>query len=79
MGLWAFQEGTGTVAYDYSGMNATGAGQEARLERNGYYSLNKAGAFDGASNVISTSLLTLNGASQLTVSFWMEPQHSAEI
>ena len=72
VGLWTFDEGTGTVAYDYSGNNATGTWNGTAP----YYSGGKigsyAGSFDGATDYVligsSTNLYSQGGS--ITVTGW---------
>lgn len=74
-GYWTFEEGTGTIAYDYSGNNATGSWSGTPSGANGYYSPGNiggwAGAFDGASNYVVTG----NTFSQANGTFviWVDP------
>jgi prepilin-type N-terminal cleavage/methylation domain-containing protein len=53
LGDWTLNEGTGSVAYDYSGNNATDTWNGVATGTSGYYSAGKvgpwAGAFDGSS------------------------------
>jgi prepilin-type N-terminal cleavage/methylation domain-containing protein len=74
VGYWTFEEGTGTVAYDYSGNNATGSWMGTPTGTNGYYSAGKvggwAGAFDGTDNYVSARFGSTDYP-QLTVSAWV--------
>jgi len=76
VGLWNFSEGSSSIAYDYSGSNATGSWNGTATGTNGYYSAGKigawAGAFDGASTFVNMgSPTSLNLTSALTVSAWI--------
>lgn len=57
VGYWTMDEGANGVAYDYSGMNATGTWSGAQVGTSGYYSSGKigpyAGTFDGSTTYIS--------------------------
>jgi prepilin-type N-terminal cleavage/methylation domain-containing protein len=74
---WSLNEGTGTVAYDYSGGNATGSWNGTPSGSSGYYSVGKIGPYGGsflasASNYISTGYqYSLTSASNFTWSGWM--------
>jgi prepilin-type N-terminal cleavage/methylation domain-containing protein len=77
VGLWSFNEGTGGVAYDYSGQNATGSWSGTHTGTSGYYSPGKIGpwaaTFDGSTNnvnISSTASLNLNNV--ITLSFWIK-------
>lgn len=68
VGYWPFNKGPGTVAYDYSGNDATRAWNGSQTGSSGYYSAGKggayqlAGAFDGSmdySNIGNISTLNL--------------------
>jgi prepilin-type N-terminal cleavage/methylation domain-containing protein len=75
--LWSLNEGTGTVAYDYSGNNATGSWNGTATGTNGYYSAGKIGPWSGAfvnsasPNFITTSYVySTTAASNFTWSGW---------
>jgi prepilin-type N-terminal cleavage/methylation domain-containing protein len=57
VGYWPMDEGTGTTAYDDSGINSTGTWSGTKVGTNGYYSAGKigpyTGTFDGTSTFIS--------------------------
>jgi prepilin-type N-terminal cleavage/methylation domain-containing protein len=76
IGLWTFDEGTGTVAYDYSGSNATGSWQGTATGTSGYYSAGRvgswAGTFDGSTNYVAVSKITLDNNPSWTVSLWAD-------
>ena len=73
VGWWPLTEGTGTVAYDESGNNATGSWSGTQAGTNGYYSPGKVGAwagtFDGTSTYISISDWKMN---YVTLSAWIK-------
>lgn len=73
VGWWNFSEGTGTVAYDYSGSNATGSWDGTATGTNGYYSPGKigpwAGTFDGSSTYINAPVPAM---SAITFSAWVQ-------
>src|ERR1022692_163019 len=73
VGLWTFDEGTGSTTYDYSGSNATGSWNGTPAGTSGYYSAGKiggwAGTFDGSSTYASVPYKPV-GQSQVTVSMW---------
>ena len=76
VGYWPLDEGTGTVAYDWSGSNATGTWNGNASGTSGYYSAGSgqpyAGAFDGSSTYVivpNNSVLNISGA--VTVSAWI--------
>jgi len=75
MGLWTFDEGTNTVAYDYSGNNNTGTWSGTQAGTNGYYSAGKigpyAGNFDGSTDIITGSTFVLASSLPLTISYWV--------
>jgi prepilin-type N-terminal cleavage/methylation domain-containing protein len=65
VGFWSFNEGTGTIAYDYSGNNATGSWMGSQVGNNNtYYGTGKgrgyqyAGDFDGNSTYINAGTTT---------------------
>jgi hypothetical protein len=76
VGLWSFNEGTGTIAYDYSGNNATGSWSGTQAGTNGYYSAGKigpwAGAFDGTSTNIYAGQTATPGLSTYSESAWFK-------
>jgi prepilin-type N-terminal cleavage/methylation domain-containing protein len=88
VGLWTFDEGVGTVAYDYSGSNATGSWVGTQAGTNGYYSSGKmgmlwAGAFDGGTNRIIVANYPSITPSAISIAAWVNPSggngHSAVI
>ena len=78
VGNWTFAEGTGTVAYDYSGMNATGSWMGTPTGTNGFYSPGKigpwAGTFDGGSTYVNLNASQSLGKSAVTVCAWIDSQ-----
>jgi prepilin-type N-terminal cleavage/methylation domain-containing protein len=74
VGLWTFDEGSGTVAYDYSGNNTTGSWNGTPAGNNGTYYTggkvgNYAGAFDGNSTyILDTKTINIP---TVTVSAWI--------
>jgi len=80
IGYWPLNEGTGTVAYDDSGNNATGTWQGSASGTNGYYSQGKnqawAASFNGGNDYIVTSISPAGlpiGASPRTMTAWIYP------
>jgi hypothetical protein len=79
VGYWPFDEGTGTIAYDYSGSNATGSwqgtlGSQWTTGRVGTY----AGNFDGSTNYISMpNTAALNPSGDFTLSAWIKTSASS--
>jgi hypothetical protein len=73
VGLWTFDEGTGTTAYDYSGMNATGSWSGTGTH---YYSPGQIGPYAGqfatttADSITATST-GLNISGPITISMWV--------
>ena len=81
VGYWTFDEGTGSIAYDYSGSNATGSWSGTATGTSGYYSPGRvgtwAGAFDGGSSQVAVPYnatnTNLNGiSSAVTISAWVK-------
>lgn len=76
VGLWTFDEGTGSVAYDYSGNNATGSWNGTPTGTAGFYSPGRIGGWAGSFNGTNDGI-GIGGVSAfsgtLTVSFWMNP------
>jgi prepilin-type N-terminal cleavage/methylation domain-containing protein len=75
VGYWPMNEGSGNVAYDYSGNNATGTWSGAQTGTNGtHYSPGKvgpwAGTFDGNNDYVNIGSLG-SFPTQGTISFWM--------
>jgi prepilin-type N-terminal cleavage/methylation domain-containing protein len=82
VGWWNFSEGTGTIAYDYSGNNATGSWSGTQSGTNGYYSAGKVGGWAGtfASNtdvVASVSGLPSGGASR-SIFAWIKTSDATD-
>jgi prepilin-type N-terminal cleavage/methylation domain-containing protein len=77
VGYWSFEEGSSSVAYDYSGNNATGSWAGTQSGTNGYYSVGKvgpwAGYFDGTDNTISQAFSVNALSSGFTMSAWINP------
>jgi hypothetical protein len=76
IGFWTFQEGAGTVVYDYSGNNATGSWSGTQAGTNGYYGPGRVRNWAGY--FATTTIATLNSAtstnpingSQATIALW---------
>ncbi len=63
VGYWAFEEGSSSVAYDYSGNNATGSWSGTAAGTNGYYSAGKIGNWAARVNGSDDQVTAvLNGA-----------------
>ena len=79
VGYWTMDEGTSTVAYDYSGNNATGTWNGTSAGTSGHYSAGKigswAGAFDGASSYIG--LPNTTATIPFSISAWIYPTYYA--
>jgi hypothetical protein len=78
VGLWSFNEGTGTVAYDYSGNNSTGTWNGTQVGTSGYYSAGKigpwAGVFDGSStyvNLTNNASLSFDRTNTFSLCSWI--------
>ena len=76
VGLWTFAEGSSSIAYDYSGNNATGSWSGTATGTNGYYSPGKIGAwagyFNGSDDSVPTSYSNLPiGNSARSVFAWI--------
>ncbi len=76
VGYWPMDEGSGGIAYDYSGSGATGTWSGAQIGTSGYYSPGYigtwAGAFDGTTTkLISGQSVALGMA--YTISAWVDP------
>jgi prepilin-type N-terminal cleavage/methylation domain-containing protein len=72
VGFWSFNEGTGTIVYDYSGNNATGSwqgtlGSQWAVGKIGPY----AGNFNGSNNYI-TDASVLTSATGITTCAWIK-------
>jgi prepilin-type N-terminal cleavage/methylation domain-containing protein len=82
---WTMDEGTGTVAYDYSGNNASGSWSGTAAGTSGHYSAGKVGSYAGAFasssvNYISTGYTySLTSASNFTWSGWMDVATSGTV
>jgi len=78
VGYWPLNEGTGTVAYDYSGNNATGSWQGTPSGSNGYYNrggpqnASYAGYFNGSAYVYYPGSASFFPPSAITVSIWIQ-------
>lgn len=78
IGYWTMDEGTGTVAYDYSGGNATGSWNGGQVGTNGYYTtVAKVGAYSGAFDGTSTyaSVPSISGqhyGNNFTLTAWVK-------
>jgi prepilin-type N-terminal cleavage/methylation domain-containing protein len=76
VGFWPLTEGTGTIAYDDSGNNATGSWNGTKAGTNGtYYSPGKvgpwAGAFDGNTDAVSLPISSSLEPTMVTVTAWV--------
>ena len=74
VGYWTFDEGTGTVAYDYSGSNHAGTWKGTPAGNDGtYYAGGKvgsyAGYFDGSTNYVTTNYTPSGNV--MTISAWI--------
>jgi prepilin-type N-terminal cleavage/methylation domain-containing protein len=81
VGWWPLTEGTGTVAYDDSGNNATGSWSGTQIGSNGYYTTaakvgSYAGDFDGSPDLVDINPSTLSSVNNFTVSMWYECQNT---
>ena len=78
VGWWNFGEGSSSVAYDYSGNNATGSWNGTASGTNGYYSAGQgnfpwAGTFNGSNDYVNVpSRSNLMPSSASTVSAWVK-------
>ena len=77
VGYWPVNEATGTIAYDYSGSNATGSWNGAQAGTSGYYSQGKvqtyAGYFDGSTDYVNIGTkadATFAGTNAWTITGW---------
>jgi prepilin-type N-terminal cleavage/methylation domain-containing protein len=78
VGYWPLNEGTGSIAYDWSGNNATGSWHGTATGTNGYYSAGKpevwAGTFDGSTTYVGP-ITPLKGPTNtigpLTIAAWI--------
>jgi hypothetical protein len=84
VGYWPLDEGTGTVAYDWSGNNASGSWGGGQIGTNGYYSTNAklgnyTGDFDGSSTYVNsaTSGIVQLGNNSLSVFAWIYPTNTS--
>ncbi len=77
VGYWTFDEGSGSIVYDYSGNNATGSWSGTQAGTSGYYSAGKvgmwAGTFDGTSTILQTSVSVNHniGSGNFTLMAWI--------
>ena len=75
VGWWKLNEGTGTIAYDSSGNNATGTWYGTKAGSSSYYSpgspLGWAGYFDGSTNYIDVPQSSALQPSSVTVTAWI--------
>jgi prepilin-type N-terminal cleavage/methylation domain-containing protein len=83
VGLWTFDEGSGTVAYNYSGNNTTGSWSGTRAGNNGtYYTNGKvgnyAGYFDGTDDWLNLGSVP-HQTVPLTLTFWVNPATSTPV
>lgn len=71
VGIWLFDDGTGSVAMDSSGNNNHGTVVNAPIWVDGRFG--GALAFDGTGNCVSTGQKLLNGRREFTVVAWVKP------
>lgn len=71
VGIWLFDDGTGSVAMDSSGNNNHGTIVNAPIWVDGRFG--GALAFDGTGNCVSTGQRFLNGRREFTVVAWVKP------
>jgi hypothetical protein len=75
VGYWTFDEGSSSVAYDYSGNNATGSWSGTQAGTNGYYSAGKvgswAGYFNGSNDYVGVGS-SINPTSQFSLIAWVD-------
>lgn len=71
VGLWLFDDGTGSTAMDSSGNNNHGTIVNAPIWVDGRFG--GALAFDGSGNCVSTGQKLLNGRREFTVVAWVKP------
>jgi hypothetical protein len=83
VGYWPLTEGTGTIAYDYSGNNASGTWNGSQVGASGYYSAGKigpwAGTFNGVNDYIPITNLTNLSGSQITITAWFKGSYAQSI
>jgi prepilin-type N-terminal cleavage/methylation domain-containing protein len=81
IGFWSFDEGSSSIALDYSGMNATGSWNGTATGSNGYYSAGRigsyAGTFDGNSTYTNIPSLSSQYNSNFTLAAWIKTGSSA--
>ncbi len=82
VGLWTFEEGSSSIAYDYSGYNATGSWNGTPTGTAGYYSAGRvgswAGTFDGTSTYVNLGYpAQLQPSAFLTASAWVKTSVSS--
>jgi prepilin-type N-terminal cleavage/methylation domain-containing protein len=65
VGYWTFDEGTGTVAFDYSGSGASGTWSGTPAGTSGFYSAGRVGVFAGNFNGIDDSVAMPNGVNKI--------------
>jgi prepilin-type N-terminal cleavage/methylation domain-containing protein len=85
VGYWTFDEGTGTVAFDYSGSGASGTWSGTPAGTSGFYSAGRvgqyAGAFNGSNDTVSSTVSQISaiaGAAN-SASFWMKWNGSSSV
>lgn len=71
VGLWLFDDGTGSTAMDSSGNNNHGTVVNAPVWVDGRFG--GALAFDGVGNCVNTNQKLLNGVREFTVLAWIRP------
>jgi prepilin-type N-terminal cleavage/methylation domain-containing protein len=71
VGYWTMDEGTSSIAYDYSGQNATGSWNGTATGTSGYYSAGKIGPYAGAFDGVSTYVGNVGNSSGLVLTTGM--------
>jgi prepilin-type N-terminal cleavage/methylation domain-containing protein len=85
VGYWTFDEGAGSIAYDYSGNNATGSWNGTPAGTSGYYSAGKvgqyAGTFNGSNNIVTSTVSQISAIANAanSASFWMQWNGSSSV
>ncbi len=76
VGYWSFEEGSSSIAYDYSGNNATGSWNGSGT----HYATGKIGTYTGQFATTTSDYVSFGSISisePLTISFWADPFASA--
>jgi prepilin-type N-terminal cleavage/methylation domain-containing protein len=85
VGWWNFNEGNGSIAYDYSGNNATGSWSGTQAGTNGYYSAGEgdfpwAGYFNGSSSNDYVNVpVSFTSSVGVTFTAWVYPTNVTNI